>query len=153
VAVVEPDRHRRELAESLGGTGLDPSCGSLAGAVSEALGGPATLTLDAVGSTGSLNTALEGTAAGGRVVLVGMNEQEVTLPAYAISTQERSIIGSFCYSPTDFTQTAAWVGGTDAPLDALIDGRVSLEEAPAMFSDLAARRVSHSKVLVYPGRR
>jgi len=84
-------------------------------------------------------------------VLVGMAAPSVELAAYAISTEERTLIGSFCYSREDFAETAAWVGTTDAPLHQLIEGRVGFDDAEASFTELAKGQSQASKVLVFPG--
>ena len=79
-----------------------------------------------------------------------MGAPRVDLGAFAISTEERSLIGSFCYSRSDFAQTARWVGRTDMPLARLIDGRVGYDAAQASFTDLAKGTSSASKILVFP---
>ncbi|MGH3097063.1 MAG: zinc-dependent alcohol dehydrogenase [Streptosporangiales bacterium] len=150
VAVSEPDPHRRGLAGALGAEMLDPGEGELATRAADALRRPPTLTVDAVGATASLRDALASTAPGGRVVLVGMATPDVDVPAYAVSTQERTVIGSFCYSAGEFRDTAAWVGGAPAELASLVEGRVDLAGAPAAFTRLAKGEDQASKVLVFP---
>lgn len=148
VVATEPDPHRRQLVASLGVTAVDPAADG--DAVVEALGGPATLVLDAVGSTRSIADAVRFSSFGARVVLVGMGAPQIDLPAYSVSTEERTLIGSFCYSAADFRDTAAWVGSSPAGLDRLVDGRVDLASAPEAFTALAAGTTAKSKVLVFP---
>jgi threonine dehydrogenase-like Zn-dependent dehydrogenase len=150
VAVTEPNPRRRALAESLGAVGVDPGAQDVQAAVSEALGGPATLVLDAVGSTASLADAVACTGFGARVVLVGMGAPRVELAAYAVSTEERTLIGSFAYSARDFRDTADWVATAPAVLGRLVEGRVDMRGAAAAFTELANGTSSASKVLVYP---
>lgn len=149
VVVTEPDPHRRPLVESLGARAVDPA-GSDGDEVLEAAGGPATVVLDAVGSSRSFADAVRFTSYGARVVLVGMNSPTIDLPAYSISTEERTLIGSFCYSAADFRDTAAWVGRAPRNLARLVDGRVDLEHAADAFADLASGTSPRSKVLVFP---
>jgi threonine dehydrogenase-like Zn-dependent dehydrogenase len=144
VAVSEPSRSRRELVSRLGFDALDP-------ADLTDLDGEATVVLDAVGSSASLAAALDKSALGARIVLVGMNAPEVTLAAYAISTYERSVVGSFCYSSRDFRETAAWVGTRPDGMEHLVDGRAGLTAAPDAFAGLASGALEASKVLVYLG--
>lgn len=151
IVVSEPNRTRRTLAASLGATGVDPASEGFAGQVEEGLGGPATLALDAVGSSASLQSAIDGTAFGARVVLVGMNAPRVELPAYSISTEERTLVGSFCYPAQEFRETAQWVGTAPEVLARLIDGRVDMDGAPDAFTELAKGESPASKVLVFPG--
>jgi threonine dehydrogenase-like Zn-dependent dehydrogenase len=150
LALSDVSPSRRELCAGLGAQVIDPTAGDLAGAVATALGEPATLVVDAVGVTRTVADALAASALGGRIVLVGMGSPELDLAAYAISTAERSLIGSFTYSPAEFAETAAWVGTIPDGIGSLIDGRVGWEGAPQSFDDLARGRSTASKILVFP---
>ena len=150
VAASEPEPDRRALAGRLGAVPLDPGAGELPRLVAEALAGPATLVLDAVGSDQSIGDSLGCSAPGARIVLVGMAAPQVGVPAYAVSTEERSLIGSFCYSAAEFRGTAAWVSGQPPALAHLIESRVDLDGAPAAFTRLARGASTAAKVLVFP---
>ena len=150
VAVSEPNAARRSLAASLGAAALDPSEGPLADQVQRALGEPATLVLDAVGVSATIKDALACTALGARIVLVGMGAPSLELAAYAVSTEERTLIGSFCYSREDFRETAEWAEQAREVLGRLIEGRVDLEGAPSAFTELGRGESEASKILVFP---
>jgi threonine dehydrogenase-like Zn-dependent dehydrogenase len=150
IAVSEPNGARRSLAASLGATALDPTEGPVSEQVLRTFGAPATLVLDAVGVSATVKDAIECSALGARIVLVGMGSPTLELPAYPISTEERTLIGSFCFSRTDFRETAAWTEGAREVLGRLIEGRVGLEGAPSAFTELARGESEASKVLVYP---
>jgi threonine dehydrogenase-like Zn-dependent dehydrogenase len=150
VMVSEPNPRRRELAGSLGAVPVDPQSCDLRSELQRAFGGPATLVLDAVGSTASMQVAIDCTAFGTRIVLLGMNTPRLELPAYAISTEERTVLGSFCYTPAEFDDTARWVGTAPEVLAGLVDGHVDLPGAPAAFDELARGASSASKILVHP---
>jgi len=137
VVVSEPNAGRRELCERLGATALDPRAAPLAEQLA-ALGGPVPVTVDAVGITESLADALSATSFGGRISLVGMGSPELSVAAYRISTEERSLVGSFTYSHETFVDCAKWVGEGDVRLEGLISERVGLEAADAMFTRLAS---------------
>ena len=109
-----------------------------------------TLVVDAVGSSRTLATALEVSAPGARIVLVGMAAPTVDLAAYAVSTGERSIIGTFSYDDGAFVETAAWVGDHAAALEPLVEAHVDLDQAPDTFRALARGELTASKVLVHP---
>jgi threonine dehydrogenase-like Zn-dependent dehydrogenase len=79
-----------------------------------------------------------------------MGSPRLELDAYALSTAERALIGSFTYSAAEFGDTAEWVGTVPEGVDALIDGRVGWEGAPQSFDDLAKGRSTASKILVFP---
>lgn len=149
VVVSEPDAARRALCERIGAATVDPTQPGMPERVAELLGGPATLAVDAVGASGSVENALECTAPGSTIVLVGMNAPRLELAAYAVSTGERSLVGSFCYTPEEFRQAATWVGAAPPELDFLIERRVALAEAPAAFAALARGDLVAGKVLVF----
>ncbi len=150
VVVSEPNPGRRHLVEALGAATLDPAAAQLPDAVAAVLGGPATLVLDAVGTSRTVADALAASGFGARIVLVGMNSPRLELAAYAVSTEERSVVGSFSYSAADFTETARWVGTAPPVLAHLVDGRTDLAGAPQAFADLGKGVSSASKVLVFP---
>ena len=142
IVVAEPDPGRRGLLTALGFTAVDD--------ISRAPGGPPTLVVDAVGATATVTQALEITPPGGRVVLVGMADPAIEIPAYAVSTGERTLLGSFSYDNAAFTETAAWAGAHAAELAPLIEAHITLDEAPARFRALAEGRLTAGKVLVHP---
>ena len=150
LAISDVSPSRRELCGGLGAQAIDPTAGDLASAVTATLGGPATLVVDAVGITRTVADALAASDLGARIVLVGMGSPQLDLAAYAISTAERSLVGSFTYSPAEFAETAAWVGTVPDGIGSLIDGRVGWEGAPQSFDDLARGRSTASKILVFP---
>lgn len=151
VVVSEPDAYRRRLCERLGFTTLDPADdpSALSERVSELLGAKPGVVLDAVGLSATLRTACEVSALGARIVLVGMNSREIQLPAYPVSTDERSIIGSFCYNASEFAETAEWTAANASELVDLIDRRVPLADAPETFARLSRGELQASKVMVY----
>jgi threonine dehydrogenase-like Zn-dependent dehydrogenase len=140
--VSEPTASRRDLLASLDLTVLDP------GGSSAPADASADVVIDAVGSSGSLGAALAACRPGGRVVLVGMHEPQLRVPAYQVSVDERSIIGSFCYTHDEMLAAAAAVEADPDRHAQLIEARVGVEEAPAAFAALARGELAASKVLV-----
>ena len=150
LALSDVSPSRRDLCARLGAEVVDPSAGNLPEAVADRLGGLATLVVDAVGLSPTVADAMAASGLGSRIVLVGMGSPRLELSAYALSTEERALIGSFTYSAAEFTATAEWVGTVPDGIDALIDGRVGWDGAPQSFDDLARGRSTASKILVFP---
>lgn len=150
LALSDVSASRRALCANLGAKVIDASTDELKDAVAAALGGPATLVVDAVGVNATLAGALAASGLGARIVLVGMGSPRLDLAAYAVSTEERSLIGSFTYSADEFSESAAWVGTVPDGIGSLIDGRVGWDGAPQSFEDLARGRSTASKILVFP---
>lgn len=145
IAVSEPDPDRRALCTALGAYAVAPD---ELPAAADALGGPPTVAVDAVGVAGTLADAFAATPPGSRVVLVGMGAPRVELSAYALSTDERALIGSFCYTAAEFAETAAWVGTAADVVAPLVTERVPLSAAHDAFTALARGESTASKILV-----
>lgn len=150
VVVSEPSPHRSALLRDLGAAVVVPG-EALAGDVEAALGGPPDVVIDAVGIDSTLADALTVSPPGARIVLVGMGAPQLSVAAYAVSTEERTIIGSFCYSETEFRRTAEWVGTAPTEVGRLIEGRVDLDGAQDAFTRLGRGEADESKILVFPG--
>ncbi|MGP9537186.1 zinc-dependent alcohol dehydrogenase [Brachybacterium sp. AOP43-C2-M15] len=148
IVLSERDPARRELVTALGAVAVDPAAGGMAERVAEVLGGPADLAIDAVGLSPTMADALAATALGGRVVLVGMGSPRLELPAFAISTEERSILGSFTYSAQDFADATAWIGEHAEEVAPLVSAVVGPEKAQESFAALAAGQGPAGKILV-----
>ncbi|MCU1439327.1 MAG: hypothetical protein JWP85_324 [Rhodoglobus sp.] len=137
VYVSELNEARRQLCASLGAIVIDPREAPVAEQLVLKHGGLVDVAVDAVGISQSLSDALLSTAFGGRVCLVGMGSPQLDVSAYRISTEERSVIGSFTYSFDVFRDCAEWVARGDAAFDSLISAEVGLDEADSMFHRLA----------------
>lgn len=149
VFVSEPDPARRELAAAIGAHPIDPAGTDVVATVLGATGGRGVpVVIDAVGSARTVESGLTATARGGRCVLVGMGSPQVDVAAYRLSTDERSLIGSFCYTAEEFAETATWAAGHDDAVQHLISDTVTLEGAPEAFRALAAGTTEASKIVV-----
>lgn len=148
IAVSEPDPRRRELLASLGASALDPAAGPMADQLVEVLGGPADLAVDAVGVTPTVADALTATRLGARIVLVGMGSPRLELAAFAVSTEERTIHGSFTYTAQDFADATGWIGEHAEQAAALVSEVIPPEQAHEAFTALAAGKGPAGKILV-----
>ena len=151
VVVTEPSPHRRAIVTNIGAIAIDPgSSTTIAETIATAIGQLPDVVIDAVGTNGSLATAMSCAPLMSTVVLVGMGTPQLDISAFEVSTKERSLIGSFCYSPAEFRETAAWVGTAPQVLGTMIGGAVDLDGAPAAFTALAGLDAPPGKVLVFP---
>ena len=148
VLVTDIDPVRRALCETIGAEVINPAAGNVADAVRAALGGPADVAIDAVGVSATLMDCLSSTRQGGVVCLVGMGAPHIELGAFAISTDERELIGSFTYSRSSFDDAAAWLSAEPSAAARLVSREVRIEDADAAFAGLAAGDGTPGKVLV-----
>jgi threonine dehydrogenase-like Zn-dependent dehydrogenase len=150
--VAELDPARRGLLNRLGFATADPNL-QTTDDIRALLGAAPTVVIDAVGATQTLQSALDIAALGARIVLVGMATPRLDLAAYALSTGERCLVGSFSYDDAAFRDTATWASAHATDLAPLIEARVDLDKAPETFRALAEGTLTAGKVLVYPASR
>lgn len=148
IVLSEPDPQRRALVAQLGIPVIGPDDGAIEEQVAQALGAPADLAIDAVGISPTMADALRATRLGATVVLVGMGSPTLELPAFAISTEERTVRGSFTYTARDFADATAWIGEHPAQAAPLVSRTVRPEQAQQAFTDLAAGNGPAGKILV-----
>ena len=148
VFVSEPSEHRRAIAERLGAIPLDPTAMDVVSEVRERTGGGVRVALDAVGVTGTLDSALAVTSDLGTVVLVGMGRPRIELDLMALVVAQRRILGTFCYSEQDFLDAAEWVRRGTLNLDVLIERRAGFDEVAGVFHRLAVGEDDAVKALL-----
>jgi threonine dehydrogenase-like Zn-dependent dehydrogenase len=148
IVVSEPDPERRALCERLGAVGIDPAHGGVREQVIGIWGAAASVAIDAVGISPTMASALAATKFGATVVLVGMGAPALEIPAFGVSTEERTVVGSFCYTDDQFREAAAWVNEGGGVFAELITREVAIDAADAAFAGLAAGDGTPGKVLV-----
>jgi threonine dehydrogenase-like Zn-dependent dehydrogenase len=152
IVASEPDAGRRALMAQLGAEVIDPTVGDVPTEVTRILGAHADKAVDAVGMEKTLRAALESTRLGGTVCLVGLAVPNIGLDAYQLSVQERTLVGTFCYAPTDFRDAADCLAQWPTGAELLVSRSISLEQAPTTFASLAAGDVPPGKVVIYLGQ-
>lgn len=148
VVVSEPVAGRRQLCGQLGATTIDPAEGPASERVLEILDGPAHVAVDAVGVDATLADSLHSVGPQGTVVLVGMGTPKVSIPAFAISTGQRHLVGSFCYSREVFAHAVDLLGQEGMDAGMLISREVPLAQAPEIFAEMADGKMDPGKVLL-----
>ena len=104
--------------------------------------------IDAVGATPVRTQAIRAVVPGGRVVLIGLHDEESVLPANYLIRQEITVTGSFAYTEDDFAQA----------IDLLMRGVVQpgvdwleerpLSEGPAAFAELVDGKAKAAKIVL-----
>ncbi|KQJ99253.1 sorbitol dehydrogenase [Brachypodium distachyon] len=110
IVVADVDEHRLSVARSLGADAtvvVSAAEGDLAAeveriqaAMGDGGGGEIDVTLDCAGFSKSMSTALEATRPGGRVCLVGMGCNQMTVPLTSAAIREVDVVGIFRYKDT-----------------------------------------------------
>lgn len=144
--LIEPTAARRQVAEDLGLSVLDS--GLADDEIIDALGGLPNVVIDAVGATATLNRAIVMSEVRADIVLVGMASPNVEVPAYEISTKERRIAGSYCYSRDSFEAAARWLQANQSKALRILDSRVEIDQAPGVIRGLAVGSHNLNKVVI-----
>lgn len=106
IVIADVDDHRLSVAKSLGADAtvkVSANTEDLAGEIERiqaAMGGDIDVSLDCAGFSKTLSTALEATRPGGRVCLVGMGHNEMTVPLTSAAIREVDVVGIFRYKDT-----------------------------------------------------
>lgn len=151
VFVSEPLAQRAEQAYGFGATEVfDPTAVDIRREVFGRTGriGP-DVVIDATGRAELVELAIRTTRRGGRVVMAGISNSQLSVDLRQIVLYERSIFGSLGYNH-DIPRVLDLMATGRLDAAALVTGICSLIEAPALFAELEADRGRHLKVLVTP---
>lgn len=77
-----------------------------------------------------------------------MGSPKVELSAFALTVEERTLRGSFCYSPADFSGAVDAIADGQFDPNMVIDRHVSLGQLPASMVALSTGTASSVKTLV-----
>jgi L-iditol 2-dehydrogenase len=149
----------REAARALGAQRtLDPAHDDVPAEVVRLTGGGADLVLEAAGSPAALGQTIDVARPRGAIVLGGNQPLDASLP---MSFVERLMRKELTLAGCFMSYSAPWPGHEwadglasvrDGGLDmaAMISHRVPLSEAPGMFAEIAAHRLTHRKIMFHP---
>ncbi len=138
ITIVEPNESRRAYLNSKLPFDAVPAATGMFGII-----------VDAVGYDATRAAASEAVEPGGVVLHIGLGAGAGGLDIRRFTLQEVTFIGTYCYTPQDFRDTAA----------ALFDGRLgaldwtearALSDGAQAFFDLDAGRVEAPKIVLHP---
>ena len=149
VMLVEPLAARRETAIRLGAeVAVDP-IDDVAQKIDSWVGGEgAAVVLDTSGVPAAIRTAVEIVASAGRVVIVSISNQEVTIPISGFTEKEYDLIGSSCHDPQDFIEAIEIVTSTKSQLTPLLGVEFALEDTEAALKFSHEQPEAALKVMV-----
>lgn len=144
--LAEPNALRQETARQAGpfqvyapGRGSEPESGS------------ASLVIDAVGAETTRAAACRLVAPGGVIVHIGLLPGSQGLDMRRITLQEITVIGSYCYTPSDFADVVAALMASQLGTLGWVEER-SLAEGPAAFRAIDEGTTAAAKIVLRPGR-
>lgn len=148
ITVIEPDPNRRQMAETLGADQvISPE--QWRSEQFDSMSPLPQLAFDAVGIKETVAGAVDSVGKGGRVVLVGNLQPEISLPLQKVVTRELTLLGS-CASQGDYARCLDLLAKHRVTVDPLISAVAPLEDAPYWFDQLYYRCQPLMKVILRP---
>lgn len=151
VIAVDLEDSKLDIAKSLGADEtLNPkTCDVVAEVQRLTNGRGADVSLEVVGATPTVKTAIECTRKGGAITLVGNLAPQVDLPLQAVVTRELSVYGS-CASNGEYPECIEYLRRGDIRVDPLITAKAALDEGPSWFARLYEGEPGAMKVVLQP---
>jgi (R,R)-butanediol dehydrogenase / meso-butanediol dehydrogenase / diacetyl reductase len=137
VLVVEIERHRRSVAESLGFPTVDPTVTDVGVHVGQWTDGAgADVAFEVSGAGAGVRTAVEVLAVRGRLVVVAIHPTPREVDLHRVFWRELEILGVRVYQRTDFEEAVRLLATGAVPADRLISAVVALDEVMTAFETL-----------------
>jgi threonine dehydrogenase-like Zn-dependent dehydrogenase len=137
VCVVDVNEERLEVARRLGADRLvNAGRENAAEVVRELTGGGAEYVVEAVGVEATRRDAVASAAKGGRIVFLGIAENDSSLPFTTMVRNEQAVFTSFAYAPRDFEASLRMIEARRVDLKPWTETR-TLEEGQAAFAKMA----------------
>ncbi len=109
------------------------------------------VTFDCVGTTETVNQALQLTRKGGQIVLIGVTEGDLLIKPMELLLGERNLLGCYIYVRQDFLEAIRLIASGRVKVRPLVSARFPLEDIDQAFAFVADRANEAVKVLVKPG--
>ena len=151
VIAVDLDRDRLKLAKDLGATqSINPLESDTIETILGATAGQGVrVSFEVVGSTPTVETAIQATRKGGAVVLVGNLAPQVEFPLQSVVTREITLFGS-CASAGEYPKCIELMDKGAIKVSPLISAQATLEEGAEWFDRLYAKEAGLMKVILQP---
>jgi (R,R)-butanediol dehydrogenase/meso-butanediol dehydrogenase/diacetyl reductase len=150
VYVSEPNPARRVRAESLGvATVLDPTSTDVPEYLREHTDGLGVdVAIECSGHPNGFTTAVHSLRRRGTLAQTGLFVGETSVEPMLWALNDLTIVGTWCYWVYDFDRIAAQIAAGDLPVERVITGTVTLDDAPDAFARLASGTADEIKVLI-----
>jgi threonine dehydrogenase-like Zn-dependent dehydrogenase len=151
IVAVDTDETRLEMARKMGADiTINPARQDPAVVLAEhGKAGGVDLTFEALGSTPTVETAVNMTRKGGSITLVGNIQPQIQLPLQKIVSREIRVTGS-CAIAGEYPLVLDMMARNKLDVDSLISAVAPLSEGDAWFKRLYAREQGLLKVILEP---
>jgi 2-desacetyl-2-hydroxyethyl bacteriochlorophyllide A dehydrogenase len=137
VVVVEPNPHRRAVADRLGVPTLDPAQTDVPAYVADwTRGAGAAVAFEVSGAPAGVRTATDVLGVRGRLVVVAIHPEPVPVDLNRVFLRELTVLGTRVYTRPDFEYAVELVGRGEIPAGELISSVVPLARVAEAFDAL-----------------
>lgn len=150
VLVSDVVESRLALARNWGATATVSARDDVLAAIQAFAPGGVDAAIDAVGLATTREQALRAVVPGGRVVYIGLHEEESLFAANYLVRQEITLTGSFAYTSADFAHALALLATGHVPLEGDWLEERPLAAGPDSFEELLAGRARAAKIVLRP---
>ncbi|XP_022913174.1 sorbitol dehydrogenase [Onthophagus taurus] len=153
VLITDVFDHRLKLAKELGADytlqiNVDASTDDLAKKVIETLGSEPNVSMDCCGAQQMVQLAMKATKSGGVAVLIGMGQNEVTLPLTSALIREVDIKGIFRYA-NDYQTALDLVASGKVNVKPLVTHHFKIEETVDAFETAVKSLGNPVKIMIH----
>ena len=106
--------------------------------------------IDCCGNSPAVTTALQAVKEGGRVVLVGVSLQPISIPTALIVLRELKVLGDIAYTEKEFDSCIELIANKKINVDKYISKIVGLDEGQQSFETLTSGKDSAIKIILRP---
>ncbi|MCA8989858.1 MAG: zinc-binding dehydrogenase, partial [Planctomycetaceae bacterium] len=151
IIAVDLDAEKLALSAKLGATHqLKADAVDVVAEVQKLTGGRgASVALEVVGASGTIQTAIHSVRKGGHVTLVGNLSPKVEIPLQAVVSRELTLYGS-CASRGEYPECIALMNSGAIQVEPLISLKAPLDQGPELFAKLYAGNSGMMKVILQP---
>lgn len=103
--------------------------------------------IECCGNSGAVSEAIMLTKNGGKIVLVGVSMEPITIPSVIAVMGEIRMLGSIAYSEFDFNKIISLIKDKQLDVIKYIDKRITLDEVQDAFIELTNGKVIQLKLL------
>ncbi len=106
--------------------------------------------IECCGNGPAVTEAIMATRKGGKIILVGVSTEPITIPTVVSVMSEISMIGSIAYTPKEFDNCIELIANKRLNVKKYIDDVIPLEKAQEAFLRLTSNESDAVKILFHP---
>ena len=154
VAVSETNPGRGEKAVSLGvaDAWFDAREQDAIAKMTEASNGDFDVVIECVGNGPAVTSSLMLAKTGGRVILVGVSLDAISVPLTIAVMHELKLQGAIAYTKEEFATVIELIDNKQIDVLKFVDKRITLEETQSAYEELTSGSSSTIKILVDPNK-